>query len=50
LQTIRVGTLRLGQKVCHKLMTEVPKNLNAQLTQLGLAHLFAAPPAEKAQM
>lgn len=44
LQTIRVGTLRLGEKVCRKLMTEVPKKLNRQLTQLGLAHLFAAPP------
>ena len=44
LQTIRVGTLRLGEKVCSKLMTDVPKDLNAQLTKLGLAHLFAAPP------
>ena len=44
LQTIRVGTLRLGEKLCQKLMTEVPKDLNAQLTKLGLGHLFAAPP------
>lgn len=44
LQTIRVGTLRLGEKICEKLMTEVPKDLNAQLRKLGLAHLFAAPP------
>jgi transposase len=44
LQTIRVGTLQLGDKVCEKLMTEVPKDLNAQLTKLGLAGLFAAPP------
>jgi len=43
LQTIRVGTLQLGDKVCEKLMTEVPKDLNAQLTKLGLAGLFAAP-------
>ena len=44
LQTIRLGTLRLGEKLYAKLMTEVPKNLNAQLKKLGLAHLFAAPP------
>jgi transposase len=44
LQTIRVGTLRLGDKVCQKLMTEVPKDLNGQLKKLGLGHLFAAPP------
>jgi transposase len=44
LQTIRVGTLRLGEKLCPKLMTDVPKDLNAQLKKLGLGHLFAAPP------
>jgi transposase len=44
LQTIRVGTLKLGDKVSEKLMTEVPHDLNAQLTKLGLAGLFAAPP------
>ena len=44
LQTIRVGTLRLGEKLCPKLMTDVPKDLNAQLKKLGLAQLFAAPP------
>lgn len=44
LQTIRVGTLQLGEKTCERLMTQVPKDLNAQLTKLGLAHLFAAPP------
>lgn len=44
LQTIRVGTLQMGDKVCEGLMTEVPKDLNAQLTKLGLAELFAAPP------
>jgi hypothetical protein len=44
LQTIRVGTLQLGDKVCQRLMTEVPQDLNAQLTKLGLAGLFAAPP------
>ncbi len=46
LQTIRVGTLQVGDKVCEKLMTEVPQDLNAQLTKLGLAGLFAAPPQE----
>jgi len=44
LQTIRVGTLQLGDKICEKLMTEVPEDLNEQLTKLGLAGLFAAPP------
>lgn len=44
LQTIRVGTLQLGDKVCQRLMTEVPPDLNAQLIKLGLAGLFAAPP------
>jgi len=44
LQTIRVGTLQLADKVCERLMTEVPPDLNAQLTKLGLAGLFAAPP------
>jgi len=43
LQTIRVGTLQLGNKVYEKLMTEVPQDLNEQLTKLGLAGLFAAP-------
>ena len=44
LQTIRIGTLQLGNRVCERLMTEVPKELNAQLSKLGLAELFAAPP------
>ena len=47
LQTIRVGTLQLGDRVCEGLMTEVPKELNAQLTKLGLAKLFAAPPESR---
>jgi transposase len=50
LQTIRVGTLQLGEKICRKLMTEIPKELNAQLTKLGLAHLFAAPPLKPAKL
>lgn len=45
LQTIRLGTLQLGKKLCEKLMTQVPKEINAQLSKLGLANLFAAPPA-----
>jgi transposase len=45
LQTIRLGTLQLGKRHCEKLMTEVPKEMNAQLSKLGLADLFAAPPA-----
>ena len=44
LQTIRVGTLRLADKSCSKVMTQVPKDVNAQLSKLGLTHLFAAPP------
>jgi transposase len=44
LQTIRLGVLKLGQQVQQTLMTEIPKNLNEQLSKLGLASLFAAPP------
>jgi transposase len=44
LQTIRVGTLRLAGKSCSKVMTDVPKDLNAQLSKLSLTHLFAATP------
>jgi transposase len=44
LQTIRLGSLRLGQRVEHTLMTQIPKNMNQQLQKLGLAPLFAAPP------
>jgi transposase len=44
LQTIRLGTLRLGQDTARTLMTEIPKNLNEQLTKLKLTALFAAPP------
>jgi transposase len=45
LQKIRLGVMKLGQKVRHTLMTEIPKNLNDQLVKLGLAPLFAAPPS-----
>jgi transposase len=44
LQTIRLGSLRMGQRVEHALMTQIPKNMNQQLQKLGLAPLFAAPP------
>ena len=44
LQTIRLGSLRMGQRVEHTLMTQIPKNMNQQLQKLGLAPLFAAPP------
>jgi transposase len=44
LQTIRLGVLKLGQRIQHKLMTHIPKNLNEQLSKLGLTPLFAAPP------
>ena len=44
LQTIRLGTLRLGQDTARTLMTEIPKNLNEQLTKLKLTARFAAPP------
>ena len=44
LQTIRLGTLRLGQDTARTLMTEIPKNLNDQLHKLKLTALFAAPP------
>jgi transposase len=44
LQTIRLGTLRLGPNTARTLMTEIPKNLNDQLQKLNLAARFAAPP------
>jgi transposase len=44
LQTIRVGRLQLGQRVHRTLMTQIPKHMNEQLHQLGLARLFAVPP------
>lgn len=46
LQSIRLGTLQLGKKLCREVMTEVPKDINAQLSKLGLAELFATPPAQ----
>jgi transposase len=44
LQTIRVGSLHLGQHSPRTLMTQVPKPLNEKLQKLGLTPLFAAPP------
>lgn len=44
LQTIRLGVMKFGQHVHHVVMTDIPKNLNDQLTKLGLAPLFSTPP------
>ena len=44
LQTIRLGMLKLGQKIHRTVMTQIPKKLNEQIQKLGLAALFAAPP------
>jgi transposase len=45
LQTIRLGVLKLGQRLQRTVMTDIPKNLNEQLLKLGLAPLFASPPS-----
>jgi transposase len=45
LQTIRLGRLKLGSTVQRTVMTDIPKKLNDQLRKLGLAPLFASPPA-----
>ena len=47
LQSIRVGTLKLGSKIHRTFMTDIPKNLNEQLRKLGLSTLFASPPASR---
>jgi transposase len=44
LQTIRLGRLRTGSDSHRTVITEVPKNMNAQLQKLGLTRLFASPP------
>jgi transposase len=44
LQTIRLGTLRVGRNDARPLMTQIPKNLNEQLQKLNPTALFAAPP------
>jgi transposase len=46
LQTIRLGLLKIGQKIHRTVMTEIPKNLNQQLQKLGLTSVFAAPPSQ----
>ncbi len=43
LQTIRMGSLRMGPDIHRTVITEVPKNLNEQLQKLGLTALFASP-------
>jgi transposase len=45
LQTIRLGVLKLGDSVHRAVMTEIPKNLNEQLTKLGLTPIFTTPPS-----
>lgn len=45
LQTIRVGTVRAGEKPVARLLTEIPAAMNAQLARLKLLKLFAQPPA-----
>lgn len=44
LQTIRVGTVRAGDQHVATLLTEIPPNLNEQLSKLNLLGLFAQPP------
>jgi hypothetical protein len=44
LQTIRLGTLRLGLNKIRRLMTQVPKNLNEPLQKIKLTALFVAMP------
>jgi len=44
LQCIRLGRLELGGKAFKTVVTQVPKDMNAALAQLGLLPLFAAPP------
>jgi transposase len=44
LQTIRLGSLKMGPKIHRTVMTEIPKTMNEQLRKLGLAALFTSPP------
>jgi hypothetical protein len=46
LQTIRLGMLKLGQKIHRTVMTQIPKTLNEQIQKSGLAALFATPPRQ----
>ncbi len=45
MQTIRVGTLRVKNRLLGPKMTQVPPSLNALLKKLNLLNLFAHPPA-----
>jgi transposase len=45
LQSIRVGTVRAGDKHVATLLTEIPPSLNEQLGKLDLLKLFAQPPS-----
>ena len=45
LQSIRLGRLTVGGKTFTLKVTQVPKDLNATLTRLGLLPLFSQPPA-----
>ena len=45
LQTIRVGTLRVKNRLLGRKITQVPQPLNALLKKLNLLNLFAQPPA-----
>jgi transposase len=44
LQNIRLGRVRVAGKRVASLVTEIPRNLNEQLTKLDLLPLFAQPP------
>lgn len=46
LQSIRLGIMKFGENLQRIVMTEIPKELNAQLLKLGLTSLFAKPPSE----
>ena len=45
LQNIRIGRVRTAGKLVATLLTEIPPNLNEQLTKLDLLGLFGTPPA-----
>jgi transposase len=45
LQTVRLGRLEVNGQPFKTLVTQVPKDLNPLLSQLGLLPLFAQPPA-----
>lgn len=45
LQNIRLGRVRVAGKRVASLVTEIPRNLNEQLTKLDLLPLFAQPPS-----